>query len=151
MLRWTWSRFDDLGVHGLYDALRLRARVFVVEQHSPYLDPDGADLLSWHLLGRDGDGVLQACLRLVDPGVKYTEPSIGRVVTAPEVRGTGCGRALMAEGLAGAARWWPGRAIRISAQSYLRRFYGSFGFVAVGDEYLEDGIPHVEMLRKDTR
>ncbi|NWG73813.1 MAG: GNAT family N-acetyltransferase [Rubrivivax sp.] len=151
MLSWAWSRFDDLGVRALYDALQLRTRVFVVEQQAIYLDADGADLLSWHLLGRDGAGVLRAYLRLVDPGVKYAEPSIGRVITAPEGRGTGLGRALMAEGLAGAARWWPGRGVRISAQSRLRRFYADFGFVAVGDDYLEDGIPHVEMLRKDAR
>lgn len=151
MLHWAWSRFDDLGVRALYDALQLRTRVFVVEQQAIYLDADGADPLSWHLFGRDDAGVLQAYLRLVDPGVKYAEPSIGRVITAPEVRGSGLGRALMAEGLAGAARWWPGQGIRISAQSRLRRFYADFGFVAVGDDYLEDGIPHVEMLRKDAR
>lgn len=151
MLSWTWSRFDDLGVRALYDALQLRTRVFVVEQQAIYLDADGADLLSWHLLGRDDAGVLQAYLRLVDAGVKYAEPSIGRVITAPEARGSGLGRALMAEGLAGAARWWPGHGLRISAQSRLRRFYTDFGFVAVGDDYLEDGIPHVEMLRKDAR
>ena len=149
MLSWAWSRFDDLGVRGLYDALQLRSRVFVVEQQAIYLDADGADPASWHLLGRDDAGVLQAYLRLVDPGVKYAEPSIGRVITAPEVRASGLGRALMAEGLAGAARWWPGQGVRISAQSRLRRFYTDFGFVAVGDDYLEDGIPHVEMLRRD--
>lgn len=151
MVDWAWSRFEGLGVHGLYDALQLRGRVFAVEQQAIYLDPDGADVHSWHLLGRDAGGALQAYLRVVDPGVKYAEPSIGRVITTPEVRGTGLGRALMTEGLAGCARWWPGRAIRISAQSYLRRFYGSFGFEAVGDDYLEDGIAHVEMLRKDPR
>jgi ElaA protein len=149
MVTWSWSRIDDLGVRALYDALQLRGRVFAVEQQAVYLDADGADQFSWHLLGRDAGGALQAYLRVVDPGVKYAEPSIGRVITAPEVRGTGLGRALMAEGLAGCVRFWPGRAIRISAQSHLQRFYASFGFEAVGDEYLEDGIPHVEMLRKE--
>lgn len=150
MLHWSWSRFDDLGVQGLYDALQLRCRVFILEQ-GPYLDPDGLDRASWHLLGRDAAGTLQACLRVVDAGVKYAEPSIGRVVTSPEVRGAGLGRALMAEGVAGCERFWPGRAIRISAQAHLQRFYRTFGFEAVGDEYLEDGIPHVEMLRKESR
>jgi ElaA protein len=150
MLHWSWSRFDDLGVQGLYDALQLRCRVFILEQ-GPYLDPDGLDRASWHLLGRDAAGTLQACLRVVDAGVKYPEPSIGRVVTSPEVRGAGLGRALMAEGVAGCERFWPGRAIRISAQAHLQRFYRTFGFEAVGDEYLEDGIPHVEMLRKESR
>ena len=72
---WTWSRFADLGIDNLYDALALRCRVFVLEQ-GPYLDPDGIDRLAWHLLGRDDAGELQAYLRVVDPGVKYTEPSI---------------------------------------------------------------------------
>ncbi len=147
MLSWSWSRFDDLGVQNLYDALQLRCRVFVLEQ-GPYLDPDGLDRASWHLLGRDAAGVLQATLRIVDPGAKFDQPAIGRVVVAPEVRGTGLGRALMAEGVAGCGRFWPARAIRISAQAHLQRFYRGFGFETVGDEYLEDDIPHVEMLRK---
>jgi ElaA protein len=148
MLNWVWSRFDDLGVRALYDALQLRGRVFAIEQQAIYLDADGADVASWHLLGRDAVGALQAYLRVVDPGVKYAEPSIGRVITAPELRGCGFGRALMAEGLGGCERLWPGRAIRISAQSHLQRFYAAFGFETVSDEYLEDDIPHVQMLRK---
>lgn len=145
-LHWIWARFDDLGVHALHDALALRCRVFIVEQ-GPYQDPDGADKRSWHLLGYDPAGVLQACLRVVDAGVNYPEPSIGRVVTAPEVRGSGAGRALMQEGLARTQQVWPGQAVRISAQAHLQRFYGSLGFVAVSPEYLEDDIPHIEMLR----
>jgi ElaA protein len=149
VLRWAWSRFEDLGVQGLYDVLQLRCRVFVLEQ-GPYLDPDGLDRVSWHLLGRDASGTLQAYLRIVDAGAKYAEPSLGRVVTAPEVRGTGLGRALVAEGVAACGRFWPGRATRISAQAHLQRFYAAFGFDTVGTEYLEDAIPHVQMLRKGT-
>lgn len=145
MFRWTWARFDDLGVHALYDALALRCRVFILEQ-GPYQDPDGADPQSWHLLGYGPDGALRACLRVVDPGVKYAEPSIGRVVVAPEARGLGAGRVLVREGLARCRGVWPGRAVRISAQSHLQRFYGEQGFVVVSAEYLEDGIPHLEML-----
>ncbi len=146
-LHWTWLRFEALSVHDLYDVLALRSRVFSVEQACAYQDPDGADRRCWHLLGRDGAGVLQAYLRGVDPGVKYADASIGRVVTAPEVRGTGAGRTLVAEGLRRMADAWPGQALRISAQAHLRHFYAGFGFVAVGDEYLEDDIPHIEMLR----
>ena len=142
---WTWSRFADLGIDNLYDALALRCRVFVLEQ-GPYLDPDGIDRLAWHLLGRDDAGELQAYLRVVDPGVKYTEPSIGRVITAAAVRGTGLGRRLVAEGVARCVAAWPGQGIRISAQAHLERFYGGFGFVRVGDPYPEDNIPHLEML-----
>ncbi|MDA8521261.1 GNAT family N-acetyltransferase [Acidovorax sp. NCPPB 4044] len=144
-LRWQWSRFEDLGVHALHDALALRCRVFILEQ-GPYQDPDAADASSWHLLGRDGAGRLLAYLRAVHPGVKYAEPAIGRVVTAPEARGTGAGRALVAEGLARCAATWPGQPVRISAQAHLQRFYGEAGFATVSPEYLEDGIPHVEML-----
>ena len=145
-MNWLWSRFANLGVDNLYDALALRCRVFIVEQ-GPYLDPDGVDRQCWHLLGRDAKGCLQAYLRLVDPGVKYTEPSMGRVVTAPETRGTGAGHALVAEGLRHCVAVWPGLGLRISAQAHLQRFYGAHGFVAVGDVYAEDEIPHIEMLR----
>jgi ElaA protein len=145
-LNWTCTRFKELGVDNLYDALALRCRVFVLEQ-GPYLDPDGIDRRAWHLLGRDAAGTLQAYLRIVYPGVKYAEPSIGRVITSPERRGTGLGRRLFAEGVARCLALWPGQGIRISAQSHLERFYGGWGFRRVGDDYLEDNIPHLEMLR----
>jgi ElaA protein len=145
-MNWSWQRFADLGVDNLYDALQLRCRVFVLEQGA-YLDPDGLDRAAWHLLARDEAGALVGYLRVVDAGAKYDEPSIGRVITAPEARGTGLGRALMAEGVAGCGRFWRGHAIRISAQAHLERFYNDFGFARVGNDYLEDGIPHVEMLR----
>lgn len=146
-LRWTWLRFHALSVDDLYDALALRSRVFSVEQHCAFLDPDGVDRQCGHLLGRDAAGVLQAYLRGVDPGVKYECASIGRVVTSPELRGTGAGRALVAEGLRRMDTTWPAHALRISAQAHLQRFYAGFGFVAEGAEYLEDDIPHIEMWR----
>lgn len=145
-MNWTWARFQGLSLDDLYDALALRCRVFILEQ-GPYLDPDGIDRVAWHLLGRDDAGVLQAYLRVVDPGVKFAEPSIGRVITAPAVRGSGAGRQLMNEGIARCTQAWPGRLIRISAQAHLQRFYGSLGFRPVGETYLEDNIPHIEMLR----
>jgi ElaA protein len=145
-MHWTWTRFEQMGVQALYDALALRCRVFILEQ-VPYQDPDGVDPHCWHLLGRDEVGTLQAYLRAVDPGVKYDEPSIGRVVTAPERRGQGDGIALMHEGLRRCEQAWPGHAVRISAQARLRRFYEGFGFSAVSAEYLEDDIPHLQMLR----
>ena len=137
----------------LYDLLQLRARVFILEQ-GPYLDPDGLDQGSWHLQGRLDSphgglpaGELVACLRIVDPGLKYDEPSMGRVVTHAAVRGTGLGRALVAEGLRRADAAWPGRAHRISAQAHLVSFYRGFGFAPVGEPYGEDDIPHQQMLR----
>lgn len=146
-LHWHWSRFEELGLHALYELLALRQRVFVLEQ-GPYLDADGLDQHAWHLQGRDDDRKLVAYLRVVDPGFKYEEPSIGRVVTDASVRGSGLGRLLVAEGVAGCERLWPGRALRISAQAHLQRFYAEVGFETVGEPYLEDEIPHVEMLRK---
>jgi ElaA protein len=146
-IAWHWSRFDELGLHALYELLALRQRVFILEQ-GPYLDADGLDQQAWHLLGRDGEGKLVAYLRVVDPGFKYDEPSIGRVVTDASVRGSGVGRLLVAEGVAGCDRLWPGLPIRISAQAHLQRFYGETGFETVGEPYLEDEIPHVQMLRR---
>lgn len=135
-----------LGAEGVYDMLALRARVFVLEQGA-FLDPDGADRASWHLLGRDGAGELHAYLRVVDPGVKFAEPSIGRVTLDKPLRGSGIAHTLVAEGVARCTAAWPGQGIRISAQAHLQRFYGRHGFVAVGDEYLEDGIAHIRMWR----
>lgn len=150
MIHWHWLRWDDLRLDDLYDALALRCRVFILEQ-GPYLDPDGIDRHCWHLLGRDEAGVLQAYLRVVDPGLKYAEPSIGRVISSAERRGTGLGRALVAEGVARCLAAWPGQGIRISAQAHLERFYAGFGFEPVGEPYLEDDIPHLEMLLRSPR
>jgi len=152
-IRWSWVRFEDLGLQGLYDALQLRARVFILEQ-GPYLDPDGLDQHSWHLLGRLAQphqglpaGELVLYLRAVDPGHKYDEPSLGRVVSHPAVRGSGLGRALVQEGVASCDRTWPGQANHISAQAHLAKFYGEFGYQPCSEVYLEDNIPHLSMLR----
>ena len=148
-MQWTWKRFDEMTPHELHDALALRCRVFILEQ-GPYQDPDGNDKHAWHLLGRapesEHGNALLATLRIVDAGLNYPEPSIGRVVCAPEIRGLGVGRNLVAEGLAQAQRVFPGQANRISAQAHLQRMYGELGFQTVSEEYLEDDIPHVEML-----
>lgn len=147
MLAWRWSRFEDLGVDGVYDMLALRAKVFILEQ-GPYLDPDGADRHAWHLLGRDAaSGTLQAYLRVLDPGVKFDDVSIGRVVVDAGQRGSGVGHELMRHALAQCERCWPGAPVMMSAQAHLQRYYGRHGFEAVSDEYLDDGIPHVDMRR----
>lgn len=146
-MNWTFHRFAGLSLDDLYDALALRSQVFVVEQNCVFLDADGADRHSGHLLGRDDGGVLQAYLRIVDAGVKFAEPSIGRVITSAASRGSGLGHRLIAEGLRHCAVAWPGRAVRIGAQSRLEGFYARHGFVRDGADYIEDGIPHCEMLR----
>lgn len=147
-MHWRCCAFADLSVHELDAIYRGRQQVFALEQNCVYLDADGVDPLSWQLAAwRDDDGTLLAHARLVAPGVKYAEPSIGRVITTRAARGSGLGRVLVARAVAEVGHLWPGQAIRISAQSYLRSFYADAGFVAVTDDYDEDGIPHVEMLR----
>ena len=148
MPEWVWRSFQELSADELYDIFVLRQTVFVVEQNCAYLDADGVDRRARHLYKRDDTGLMVAYLRLVEPGVKYAEPSIGRVITHPRVRRTGLGRELMAEGLRGAAKHYPGAAIRIGAQKWAERFYRSLGFESVGHEFMEDDIPHVEMLRE---
>ena len=147
VLRWSWQRFAELGVDGVYDMLALRAKGFILEQ-GPYLDPDGADRQAWHLLGRNADGELLSYLRVVDPGVKFDEPSIGRVVVDAALRGQGAGHALVREGVVRCDRVWRGRDICISAQAHLQRFYRAHGFETEGAEYLEDDIAHVQMRRR---
>ncbi|MEP7302082.1 MAG: GNAT family N-acetyltransferase [Caldimonas sp.] len=147
-IEWRWRRFDALRPLELQKIHAARQRVFALEQQCVYLDADECDERSFHLAAWSA---LQreplAYARLIDPGVKYAEASIGRVVTVGAGRGHGLGRELMVRALAEAARVWPGMAIRISAQTRLERFYAGLGFVAVGLPYLEDGIEHTEMLR----
>ncbi len=146
-LEWRCAPFADLTVADLYAALQLRSLVFVVEQTCPFLDADGDDDRAWHLLGRRADGALAAYARLFAPGVKYAEASIGRVVTHPDARRTGAGRALVAEAVRTLGTLAPGAPVRIGAQKYLEHFYAGFGFVRDGDDYLEDGIVHLEMVK----
>ena len=147
MLNWQLKKFEELTVNELYAIMRLRAEVFVVEQNCPYQDADGKDLKAWHLMGSDAEGELVAFSRLLPTGVSYEEVSIGRVVSSPKVRGTGAGKELMTQSLAEIEKLFGNVPVRIGAQLYLKTFYESFGFVLQGEEYLEDGIPHVEMLR----
>ncbi len=155
---WQWRAFDELAVAELYAVLQLRQAVFVVEQECPYLDADGWDHEAWHLLGwtadddgaGDGRPVLAAYARVFRPGVKYTEASIGRVITNPLVRRSGMGRALMHEAVRRCELVAPGSDVRIGAQLYLERFYEGFGFRRTSEPYDEDGIAHIEMLRAAT-
>jgi ElaA protein len=150
MIEWQWRRFDDLTVAELYAMLALRQQVFVLEQTCLYPDLDGLDQDAHHLLGwrvEDGGRTLAATLRCLAPGAKYTEMSLGRVVTSPAARGTGVGRDLVATGILHATALHPGHAIRIGAQAHLEKFYGGFGFRTISAPYDEDGILHIDMLR----
>jgi ElaA protein len=127
--------------------LALRAEVFVVEQNCAYQDPDGKDVVSYHILMESGEELV-AYARLLPPGVSYPEASIGRVVSSPRVRGLGWGKALMEVAIAQTQKQFGTNEICISAQSYLLKFYQDLGFVAEGEEYLEDDIPHFKMRMK---
>lgn len=154
-IEWQWSRFAELRPADLYAAVRLRETVFIVEQNCPYLDADGRDPDAWHLLGwarvADSERTLIAYARVFEPGLRYPEGSVGRVVTAPQVRRTGVGRALMAEALKRLDALAPGQPVKLSAQHYLVTFYSGFGFRTASEPYLDDGIMHVDMLRGEMR
>ncbi|MDY7232418.1 GNAT family N-acetyltransferase [Hyalangium rubrum] len=150
MLHWQWKKFQELTVDELYGVLALRSQVFVVEQKSIYLDADGYDRGSYHLLGQSTEAPepsVAAYLRVLPPGLKYAEASLGRVVTASSVRRYGYGKVLLEKGISFIEANYPNTPIRIGAQHYLKRFYEGFGFRQVSDVYDEDGIPHIEMLR----
>ena len=144
-IKWVLSSYQNLSKEQLFDALEVRQEVFVVEQNCPYQDCDAKDKKSAHLLGYEND-ILVAYLRIVDPGVSYKEPSIGRVLTKSTARKKGYGIDLMNKAIEYCNDTYPTDNIRISAQEYLLQFYRSLGFLELGDVYLEDDIPHMEMV-----
>jgi ElaA protein len=147
-LTWQCATFSELSAAQLYAILKVRSEVFVVEQNCVYLDMDGADPHCLHLIAWTDDLQVAAYLRVVPPGLKFNEASIGRVITSQIVRGQGIGKQLIAKGLAQIQTSYPGLAVRIGAQHYLEKFYQTFGFITCSDMYLEDDIAHVEMLLK---
>jgi ElaA protein len=146
---WKWKKFNELSILELYEIMVIRQVVFSVEQNCVYLDADGYDQNAWHLFSWDeGSQKVTSYLRVLPAGVKYEEPAIGRVVTSPDHRGLGLGKLLMIEALKNIEHELGKTPIRISAQSYLEKFYTELGFSKIGEPYLEDNIPHIEMLRK---
>ncbi|MEM9254198.1 MAG: GNAT family N-acetyltransferase [Pseudomonadota bacterium] len=143
-LEWFCDTFAELSPWSLYAILKLRQEVFVLEQDSLYLDPDGKDLDSTHIYAFES-GELVAYQRCLPPGLSYPESSIGRIVTHPRMRGKQLGKALVQRGVEYNLMHWPGSDICISAQAHLQNFYASFGFTAEGESYQEDGIPHRKM------
>ena len=162
LIEWHFAPFGELTPRQVHDIYRLRVDVFIVEQNCVFQDVDGVDPQCWHLLGyadrsQSDEGCdrssveLLAYARLLPAGVKFDEPSIGRVITARSVRRTGLGRVLMAEAMRRAAQLWPGQRLRIGAQAHLERFYNEFGFAKSSEPYDEDGIIHIEMENKEQR
>jgi ElaA protein len=147
-LTWRWCRFDELSVFELEAIYMARQLVFSIEQQCAYLDADGYDKVAFHLAAWSAvhDAPL-AYARVVHPGHKYPEPSIGRLLTTAAARGIGLGRELLARAIEQSSQAFAGHGIQISAQSRLEQFYLRAGFVVVGEPYIEDGILHTEMLR----
>ncbi|PIE38064.1 MAG: GNAT family N-acetyltransferase [Gammaproteobacteria bacterium] len=145
---WHCDRLETLSTPRLYQILQLRAQVFVVEQDCAYLDIDGQDIHAFHLYATDAENELLAYQRLLPPTPQNPNSHIGRVVVAPKARGQNLGKELVERGIAENLRRWPNAPIHIGAQAYLKRFYGELGFVRCGEDYDEDGIPHLPMVYK---
>ena len=146
-LHWHCKHFKDLTLEELYGSLQLRQAVFIVEQDSIYMDADDKDQDSYHLMGKDESGAIQAYARLTPKGISYDDAvSMSRIITSKQFRQKGYGKELVDRGLKKLLELFGEENVRIAAQVYLIKFYNEFGFTAVGEEYLEDGIPHSEMI-----
>ncbi|HWS61057.1 MAG TPA: GNAT family N-acetyltransferase [Flavobacterium sp.] len=146
-IQWKIKPFETLSVNELYDILRLRSEIFVVEQNCVYLDLDGKDKLALHLFG-EFEGKIVAYSRLFKPGISFDNSSIGRVVVDVNYRDRKWGHDLMSEAIAGIQLYFGETKITIGAQLYLKKFYESHGFIQTSEMYLEDDIPHIEMKRE---
>lgn len=145
---WQVRRFNELSTKELYELLRLRTDIFVVEQACPYPELDGKDTdeSTIHLWQYVPDRVMAACMRILGPGVSYPGVSFGRVAVHKAFRGDGLGHDLVDKAIEIAGRTWPGVKIEIGAQEYLTAFYRSHGFRAISAPYIEDNIPHIDMV-----
>lgn len=146
-MEWLALPFDELTVRNLHDLYALRCEVFVVEQNCPYQEIDNKDLKAVHIMCVNNERIL-ACARIVPPHGSYRHPSIGRVAVRQSERAKGLGRQLMDYTIEWTHKLFPQQDIVISAQSYLEKFYHSLEFETVGDEYMEDNIPHLRMIKK---
>ncbi|WP_312064865.1 GNAT family N-acetyltransferase [Pantoea septica] len=147
-ISWQDRHHSELSAQQLYALLALRCEVFIVEQTCPYLDVDGQDLVAdnRHILGMRGDELV-AYARILTPADEAAPVAIGRVLVSASARGINLGNRLMEQALRSCEQHWPGRGVYLSAQAHLQNFYGRFGFQAVGEIYLEDNIPHIDMRK----
>jgi len=146
-MNWTLKSFDELTLSEFHDIIQLRLDIFVVEQDCPYLDLDGKDKIAYHFFGRTDEGKTVAYTRLFGPNEYFKEASIGRVVVHKDFRKDGLGYELMSKSIDAIEELYKTKTIKIGAQRYLTKFYESLGFVSTDEFYLEDGIPHVYMLK----
>lgn len=145
-LEWKVLKFEEFTLDELYDLMQLRSQVFVVEQDCVYLDQDGKDKKALHVLGFKGTKIC-AYARLFDKGEYFDACSIGRVIVAEDERQFAYGHTLMKKSIGAIKEYYGEHTVKISAQKYLKKFYESHGFVQVGEEYLEDDIPHIGMIK----
>ncbi|OJW78589.1 MAG: GNAT family N-acetyltransferase [Bacteroidetes bacterium 46-16] len=145
-IQWIIKEFKELELEELYGLLQLRERVFEIEQNCVYPDLDDKDQTAVHIMGY-GDDKMIAYSRLLPQGISYEDMSIGRVVTHISYRRFGIGKELMTVSIEACYKYFGKAPIRISAQLYLKAFYKGFDFVAVSEPYMEDNIPHIEMLK----
>lgn len=147
VIKWQCADITELSAQQMHAILKARCDVFIVEQNCAFPEIDDYDHVALHLTAWANGDQVAAYLRILPPSSTYAEPSLGRVLSGTAFRGTGIGRQLIAEGLKRLELRYPNQSVRIGAQSYLIQFYGAFGFKIASEEYIEDGIPHVEMLR----
>ena len=147
-MKWTLKKFEDLSVRELHDIIQLRLNIFVVEQDCVYLDLDGKDEMAYHFFGSTNQGKIVAYTRLFGPDQYYKEAAIGRVVVHKEYRKDGLGFELMSKSIDQIEALYDTNIIKIGAQKYLQKFYESLGFVSIGHDYIEDGIPHMYMVKE---
>ncbi|MBK7987917.1 MAG: GNAT family N-acetyltransferase [Ignavibacteria bacterium] len=146
MIHITHKHFSELTTNECYDVLSFRENIFVVEQNCPYLDADGFDKQAFHVIVYDDTTIIAYC-RILAPNMVYSEPAIGRVAVHKEYRGLSIGKELMKYAITLLYHLYGTIPIHISAQEYLRKFYTELGFTAVSEIYLEDGIPHIGMIK----
>lgn len=143
--KWTVKPYNELSLDEFHDLIALRIDIFVVEQDCPYSELDGKDKIADHLIGLDENNRIIATARILPPGAAYEFVAIGRVVVHESTRGTGAGHQLLEESKNFIATKYGEVSIMLSAQKHLENYYEAHGFKSTGKEYLEDGIPHVEM------
>ncbi|MFT5860239.1 MAG: ElaA protein [Flavobacteriaceae bacterium] len=145
-LNWQVKHFGDLTLNEFHDIIAIRIEAFVIEQNCTYQDLDGKDKKCYHVICRDGKGAIVSTARIAPPGLIYDEIAIGRIVLTEALRGKGIGHELMKECIDFCKLEFGNTSIRISAQTHLEKYYGHHNFIPTGKQYLEDGIPHSEML-----
>ena len=147
-MKWSNLYFSQLSVDQLYDVMKLRVDVFVVEQNCAYAELDEKDRhkQTRHLIAYNDHGEVMAYARILAPGISYPDVSIGRVIVAQHARGLGVAHTLMRKAIQVSSQYWPSQNIQIGAQEHLQAFYQQQGFAPVSEVYLEDGIAHLDML-----